>query len=461
MGAYTVWPLGITRQFSAEYGAYRRMVYQCHNPKHKSFKLYGAVGVEVCRRWRFGFTTRCGFACFVEDMGPRPSNDHFVARLSYTSGFSPDNCEWRVKCNLSVTPGNPQCKYCGGDFTEKCGFDRKNRQRYRCRRCRRAFRARDERDEMPFATLRVPVEKCFQVLSGLEEGYTLRTAAKLAGVDKSTAMRVVKLSGYVRRCHTCGNSLPPGNRFWFCSDGCQIWRTRSYNTLEPKRDPLFSGTANVLRYGISNPLEMHAEHAIELAQRISEKHAAEFLGPCYEAVVECASLGITNKADVLARAKEHVRRMARETQSWCQSIDEMKEDKGYEPGGNFVRWIDEPVVPESSSEVLPESAVDWADFNDLLAKRLGLGRDIVPYLRRHGIDVLAATAELPSDRRAKNLERSLRRYRARLKLGAKPCSLCFPIDHESPHLRLDKYIARRKPQHVRRYGSRAGWKVLT
>lgn len=76
--------------------SYQAMMGRCYNPKSPSFSKYGAVGLGVCDRWRFGENGKTGWLCFFEDMGPKPTG-YSIDRLDNTKGYSPDNCRWATK----------------------------------------------------------------------------------------------------------------------------------------------------------------------------------------------------------------------------------------------------------------------------------------------------------------------------------------------------------------------------
>lgn len=80
-----------------EYKVWGQMVSRCHNPKNHAFAHYGERGIFVCDRWRFGENGKHGFACFLEDMGQRPSAEHSIDRLNNDRGYEPANCAWRTR----------------------------------------------------------------------------------------------------------------------------------------------------------------------------------------------------------------------------------------------------------------------------------------------------------------------------------------------------------------------------
>ncbi len=76
------------------YKAWCAMKQRCGNPKHASFKNYGARGIIVCLHWQQSFSR------FMSDMGPRPVGMTLERKDNDLGYLCPEccpptgNCEW-------------------------------------------------------------------------------------------------------------------------------------------------------------------------------------------------------------------------------------------------------------------------------------------------------------------------------------------------------------------------------
>jgi hypothetical protein len=76
------------------YYKWQRMIARCHHPSQKDYARYGAKGITVCDRWRFGEDGISGFECWLLDMGAPPFKKAQIDRLDNALGYTPSNCRW-------------------------------------------------------------------------------------------------------------------------------------------------------------------------------------------------------------------------------------------------------------------------------------------------------------------------------------------------------------------------------
>lgn len=71
-----------------EYSVYCGILRRCNNPNDKSFKRYGAKGIE-CR-----FSS---FEAFFDEVGPRPSDAHTIDRIRSDEHYEAGNVRWATQ----------------------------------------------------------------------------------------------------------------------------------------------------------------------------------------------------------------------------------------------------------------------------------------------------------------------------------------------------------------------------
>lgn len=71
------------------YETWRGIKRRCLNPSVAGYKRYGALGVNICDRWKRSFLL------FLEDVGERPSQSHSLDRYPNPCGnYEPGNVRW-------------------------------------------------------------------------------------------------------------------------------------------------------------------------------------------------------------------------------------------------------------------------------------------------------------------------------------------------------------------------------
>lgn len=73
------------------FNTWNGMIDRCHNESSKSYRLYGARGIEVCARWRNSFDD------FAADVGDKPSPRHSLGRIDNDGNYEPGNVRWETR----------------------------------------------------------------------------------------------------------------------------------------------------------------------------------------------------------------------------------------------------------------------------------------------------------------------------------------------------------------------------
>lgn len=99
------------------YLLWKQMVARCEYPSNTSYYRYGAIGIKVCPRWRYGDGIMSGYECFVADMGEKPTGKS-LDRVNNDGNYEPANCRWATYTEQARNKrNNAQITYGGREYT--------------------------------------------------------------------------------------------------------------------------------------------------------------------------------------------------------------------------------------------------------------------------------------------------------------------------------------------------------
>jgi hypothetical protein len=88
------------RKRTAGYNNWRAAIDRCTNPKHPSYRYYGAKGIQICERWRSSFDA------FIADLGSKPSPRHTLERPN-GGPYAPGNVIWGTWADQVASRSDP------------------------------------------------------------------------------------------------------------------------------------------------------------------------------------------------------------------------------------------------------------------------------------------------------------------------------------------------------------------
>jgi hypothetical protein len=97
-------------KFNQEKAIWRGMLRRCYSPRSGAYSKYGAKGITVCNQWKESFDI------FFQDVGPRPTCDHFLSRIDCAGNYEPNNICWSTRKEQSSNRRNNVWVELGGQL---------------------------------------------------------------------------------------------------------------------------------------------------------------------------------------------------------------------------------------------------------------------------------------------------------------------------------------------------------
>lgn len=115
-----------------EYRAYNKALERCYKPEYKNYATYGGRGVSVADVFRVGDGKQCGYLCFLQHVGRRPTSKHSLDRIDVNGDYAPGNLRWATAKEQNRNKrNNIKVMHKGVEYTLADALDLKGVGRYK------------------------------------------------------------------------------------------------------------------------------------------------------------------------------------------------------------------------------------------------------------------------------------------------------------------------------------------